>query len=205
MVAIMYSKFDGGGNYYNKYESTNPIVKIMMKKYFLDLDKLIVPIKEDITSAFEIGCGEGYVTKHIQNLGINIEGADISDRIIKKAQQIHPSIIFSLGSIYNLQQMDKSFDIIFANEVFEHLDDPNSALEEMKNVSNRYLFISVPNEPFFRFANVMRLKYLQDFGNTPGHINHWSIRSFKQFLLKSNLTIIGINTSTLWIMALCKK
>ncbi|MDK2990013.1 MAG: hypothetical protein PWR16_1542 [Methanoculleus sp.] len=196
--------FDGGGNYYNKYESKNPIVKTLMKRYFQDLDSIILPLKKEVRFALEIGCGEGYITEHVNDLGINIEGADVSERVIKTAQTIHPTIQFSECSIYNLKPLGRMYDLIMANEVFEHLENIDDALDEMRNTTKRFLFFSVPNEPYFRFANVARLKYLNDLGNTPGHINHWSIRSFKELLQNSNLTIVDIRPSTLWIMALCE-
>ena len=193
-----------GGNIYNKYESRNPLVNALMKLYFKDLDALINPIKDEINSALEIGCGEGYVTQYIKELGINIEGADVSEKIIKIARNLHPSIKFSVKSIYELSRYNESYDIVPAIEILEHLHNPEKALEEMKKVSNKYLFFSVPNEPFFRFTNILRLKYLRDLGNTPDHLNHWSKRSFREFLEKQNLCKINLKTSTLWLMVLCE-
>lgn len=200
----MPKEFDGGGNYYNKYESNNPAVQMLMRKYFQDLDGLIVPIKDRINLALEIGCGEGYVTQHIQNLGIAIEGTDISERVIKIAQQSHPSLRFSECSVYDLQSLGGTYDLVLANEVLEHLTDYNRAIEEMKSVTRKYLFFSVPNEPYFRFGNILRLKYLENFGNTPGHINHWSLQDFEKLLISADLDIVEIKPSTLWVMALCE-
>jgi 2-polyprenyl-3-methyl-5-hydroxy-6-metoxy-1,4-benzoquinol methylase len=196
--------FDGGGNYYNKYESRNPVVRALMKKYFTDLDSLILPIKNEVSTALEIGCGEGYISKHIQDLGINIEGTDISDRIIQVARKLHPSVEFRTQSIYDLDGSKKKYDIIFVNQVLEHLEATDAALLQIQKSTSNYLFFSVPNEPFFRVANLMRLNYLSDLGNPPGHINHWSKKRFQHFLESNNLDIITISTSTLWILALCK-
>lgn len=200
----MDDNFDGGGNFFNKYESKNPIVRALMNKYFNDLDCLILPIKNEISSALEIGCGEGYITKHIQDLGITIEGADISERIIHIAQKLHPSIEFRIQSIYDLDSSQKKYDIIFINQVLEHLEEKERAMRQIQRITKKYLFFSVPNEPFFRIANILRLKYLSDLGNPPGHINHWSKKSFGQFLKVNGLDIINISISTVWILTLCK-
>lgn len=193
-----------GGNIYNKYESKNPFVKGLMKLYFKDFDALINPINDEINNTLEIGCGEGYVTQHIKDLGINVEGADVTEKIIEIARVLHPSIKFSVKSIYELRCCNESYDLVLAIEILEHLHHPEKAIEEMKKVSNKYLFFSVPNEPFFRFANILRLKYLKDIGNTPGHLNHWTKNSFRAFLEKQNLCKIKLKTSTLWLMALCE-
>lgn len=199
----MKTDFDGAGNLYNKYESENPLVKIIVKKFFSDLESIIHPIKGNIKSAFEIGCGEGYVTGYINQMGISIAGADVSSRIIEIARKNHPGINFSVLSIYDLNTLNTRYDLIVANEVFEHLSNPDGAIEEIKKITGGYILISVPNEPYFRIANILRLKYLKDAGNTPGHRNHWSKKSLKLFLEAHELKINEIKCSTLWTIALC--
>lgn len=129
-----------GGNIYNKYESKNPFVNGLIKLYFKDFDALINPIKDEINSTLEIGCGEGYVTQHIKDLGINVEGADVTEKIIEIARDLHPSIKFSVKSIYELSRYSEFYDFVLAIEILEHLHHPEKAIEEMKKVSNKYLF-----------------------------------------------------------------
>jgi len=193
-----------GGNLYNKYESKNPLVKLLMRKFFTDFESIVNPIKNEVDKALDIGCGEGYVTKHIHDMGINVEGVDVSEDVIELARVRYPEIKFTVKSIYELSKYKEKYDMVFAIEVLEHLDSPRKAVEELKKVSRKYIFISVPNEPFFRLANVLRLKYLRNFGNTPGHINHWTIWSFRRFLESCELEIIKFKVSTLWLMALCR-
>lgn len=192
------------GNVY-KYETKNPLIRFVVNKFLNDLKNIILPIKNEIGNALEIGCGEGYVTNFLYNLGINIEGADISLEALKIAREKFPKINFTQKSIYELTKYGKKYDIIFAIEVLEHLENLELAIEEMINCSNNYVFLSVPNEPLFRFANILRFKYLRNFGNTPGHTNHWSYISFKRFLKRSGLVVKKFKLSTLWIMALCTR
>ena len=201
----MPNNFDGAGNFYNKYESNNPIVKILVKNFFSDLTTIIAPIRHEIKNAFEIGCGEGYVTSFFNQWGIPIEGADVSARIIEIAKRKYPSINFSVLSIYDLDTISNEYSLVIANEVFEHLSEPDTAIEELKKVTTKYILITVPHEPFFRIANIVRLKYLKDAGNTPGHLNHWSKKSFELFLASHTLKIITVRCSTLWTIVLCEK
>jgi len=198
------TEFDGAGNLYNKYESENPIVKVLVKKFFSDLESILIPVKGTVKSAFEIGCGEGYVTGFISQMGIPVMGSDVSPRIIEIARKNHPGINFSVLSIYDLHTISTTYDMVVANEVLEHLSNPDEAMKEIKKIARKYILISVPNEPFFRVANIVRLKYLKDMGNTPGHINHWSKRSLGLFLKRHGLKIRKIKCSTLWIVALCE-
>jgi len=199
------NNFDGAGNFFNKYESKNPFVKYIVKKNFDAITSILDSIKDEIRSAFEIGCGEGYITNHIHLMGIPISGADISPRIVEIAQKNYPKIKFSVLSIYNLNTLYTQFDLVVVNEILEHLSNPDSAIEEVKKITKKYILISVPNEPYFRIANILRLKYLNDAGNTPGHINHWSKKHIREFLQFHRLKIKKINCSTLWILVLCEK
>ena len=49
------------GNYYDKYHSSNPIVKWMMRNFFADLEALLPAATEGL-KILEAGCGEGEVT-----------------------------------------------------------------------------------------------------------------------------------------------
>jgi hypothetical protein len=48
----------------------------------------------------------------------------------------------------------------------------------MARVGRRHLVLSVPHEPIFRGCNLAAGRYVGQLGNTPGHLNHWSKRSF---------------------------
>ena len=52
----------------------------------------------------------------------------------------------------------------------------------MARVASGYLLVSVPHEPLWRALNMARGAYLRQLGNTPGHLNHWTRRSFVSLL-----------------------
>jgi 2-polyprenyl-3-methyl-5-hydroxy-6-metoxy-1,4-benzoquinol methylase len=199
------NNFDGGGNFFNKYESRNPVIQLLMRTFFSDFKSIINPIKDQIESALEIGCGEGYITEFLNQMEIPIIGTDASSRIIDVAKGKFPDRIFFVLSVYALDSVKKDYDLIVANEVFEHLDDPDRAIEEIKKISKKYIFISVPHEPYFRYANILRFKYIRSAGNTPGHVNRWSKKQFEKFLISHGLKITKIKCSTLWTLVLCEK
>ncbi|OPX65122.1 MULTISPECIES: class I SAM-dependent methyltransferase [unclassified Methanoregula] len=200
----MNEEFDGAGNLYNKYESKNPIVRFLMTRFFLDLDRILCPIRTEISSALEIGCGEGYVTNHLNAIGIPVAGSDVSSRIIDTARKKFPDCVFFTVSVYELGSLCKKYDLIVANEVLEHLKNPDEAIENIRKISRKYILFSVPNEPYFRLANILRAKYVGSGGNTPGHINHWSKRKFEDLLKSHGLKIRECRTSYLWTLALCE-
>lgn len=85
------------------------------------------------------------------------------------------------------------------------MEEPDKALEEIMRVTDRYIIVSVPREPIWRFFNMIRGKYLMELENTPGHIQHWSSRKFVTFLRKHTLKIIQISCPLPWTMVLLEK
>ena len=62
------------------------------------------------------------------------------------------------------------------------MPDPEATVAEMARVAARHLLVSVPREPLWRGLNMARGAYWRSLGNTPGHVNHWSKRSFVELM-----------------------
>lgn len=56
----------------------------------------------DRRPVWDFGCGPGNTTKYLNNLGIEISGLDLSERILEQARAIHPAIHFQKGNILEL-------------------------------------------------------------------------------------------------------
>ena len=83
----------------------------------------------------------------------------------------------------NLPFEDGEFELAAAIEVLEHVPDPGHTVAEMARVARGgHLLVSVPREPLWRMLNVARGAYVKELGNTPGHLNHWSRKSFAELL-----------------------
>ena len=85
----------------------------------------------------------------------------------------------------------------------EHLPDPVGALSVVASLASPWAIVSVPREPLWRGLNMARLKYLGSLGNTPGHLNHWSRRSFVRFL-ETTFDVVDVRAPLPWTMALCR-
>lgn len=197
--------FQPEGNYYDKYNSKNPIVKVIMHNFFNNLAEVLE--KVEFKTVLDAGCGEGIIANFVKEKfnGIeHIEGFDIGEEVISKAQNSFPKIHFKTSSIYETLYESDSFDLVVCCEVLEHLKQPDRALEEICRISSNYVLLSVPNEPIWRISNMLRGKYLKDFGNTPGHINHWGKKSIIK-LISNYGEIQSIRTPFPWIMILLRK
>lgn len=130
--------------------------------------------KITINNVLETRCGEGYVSQFLYEKGYNIDAFDVSKKAIQKAKNFFQCINFFTDYIYKIFAEDNKYDLVVASEVLEHLEKPEKALNELLRVSKKYVFVSVSNEPIWRVLNLVRGKYIKDFGNTPGHIQYWS-------------------------------
>ena len=85
----------------------------------------------------EIGCGEGYWVLRWLSQGLAARGCDFSERIISIAQENADasnldSSVFSARSIYDLDAVQDSADLIVCCEVLEHLEHPKEALARFR-------------------------------------------------------------------------
>ncbi|TDD75986.1 class I SAM-dependent methyltransferase [Flavobacterium caseinilyticum] len=191
-------------NFSGKYEDTNFISKFLVKNYFKSVEKLLNKITT-INSAHEIGCGEGRSTMKLNKLITNLTASEYVENLLPLAQKNNPNLTIFQESIYELNYENNRIDLVFLLEVLEHLDYPELALAELKRVSKKYLILGVPREPLWRFLNMCRFKYLKDFGNTPGHLNHWSKKSIIKLIEKEYGRVVAIESPLPWTIILAEK
>src|SRR4029079_14821260 len=132
-------------------------------------------------SLLDVGCGEGVLTQQwAQRLKGRVVGIDLEDPAIQARWEKRraPTLESRVMKAENLPFADGEFDLAAAIEVLEHVPDPDHTVSEMARVSRGHLLVSVPREPLWRALNLARGAYVRDLGNTPGHVNHWSRRSF---------------------------
>ena len=168
----------------SKYTRTNVVTRRLVGGFFDALGEA-VRTTEGVTSALEVGCGEGVSTEKIRAMlppGTKLHGSDINRQRLAAARERNPGVPIIEESIYDLARPDRSYDLVFALEVLEHLEDPAAALAEVCRVSRRWVICSVPREPVWRVLNLVRLRYVGGLGNTPGHLNHWSKGGFTGFV-----------------------
>jgi 2-polyprenyl-3-methyl-5-hydroxy-6-metoxy-1,4-benzoquinol methylase len=81
----------------------------------------------------DVGCGEGFITNHLNPLCKRIIGIDYSEEAIKIAKTTHKDIDFLVMTATNLQFENQSFEKVLCLELFEHLT-PLQALTSKKEI-----------------------------------------------------------------------
>ncbi|HUA03090.1 MAG TPA: class I SAM-dependent methyltransferase [Solirubrobacteraceae bacterium] len=196
------------GNTFDKYGSTNPVVRRLMSGFEGALAELFMRAIPE--SVLDVGCGEGVLTyRWAQRLGEKpVLGIDLEDPKLEAEWSLRPrpNLEFralSAGELQDLPFGDSSFDLAAAIEVLEHVPDPERTVAEMARIAGRHLLVSVPREPLWRMLNVARGAYVRDLGNTPGHVNHWSRRSFVELLARHG-EVIEARSPFPWTMLLVR-
>ena len=194
------------GNAYDKYGSKNLLVKWIMNGFESSLSDFVA--KASPQSIHEIGCGEGYWVLRWNEQNLMARGCDFSKNVIELARDnaiahgLLPSL-FKSRNIYDLDMEQDSADLVVCCEVLEHLENPSDGLIALQRIATDYLILSVPREPLWCMLNIARGKYLKTFGNTPGHIYHWSSRSFIE-LVSRYFDVIEVKKPLPWTVLLCR-
>jgi 2-polyprenyl-3-methyl-5-hydroxy-6-metoxy-1,4-benzoquinol methylase len=193
------------GNTYDKYGSSNPVVRRLMATFQRTLGELFERV--DPASVLDVGCGEAILTHQWATArpATRVVGFDLEDPVLRREweQRTAPNLEYRiLRAQEGFPFAEGEFALATAIEVLEHVPDPEHAVAEMARCARGgHLLVSVPREPLWRALNMARGAYVADFGNTPGHLNHWSKRSFVE-LLSRHGEVVEARSPFPWTMLL---
>lgn len=189
------------GNQIDKAQLSNPIARKLVERFDASLFKALDAIQP--SSFHEVGCGEGRLAAQIaKRYDVPVLATDFSEILIKENMAFSSDRLqFSRASIYELNALDHAADCVVCCEVMEHLERPCEALRALGGLRSRAYVFSVPREPIWRIINMARGQYWRAFGNTPGHLNHWSKRQFARLLDAEGFEVVSWLNPFPWLMA----
>jgi SAM-dependent methyltransferase len=100
-------------------------------------------------SVLEVGCGRGYLMKHLLAKGVSVTGIDISDYAVANPLPECAGRIFK-GDVLDIPYPDGTFDWGVAFSLLEHIPEKGvaKALQELKRVCKKlFLQIAIPLQP----------------------------------------------------------
>jgi len=191
-----------GGNY-QKHTNPNPIQRWLLARFHRRVAATVAAIVgAGAASVLDVGCGEGFaaaaVARHLPRLrwfGIDFEAAALAE-----AAGRHHWAGLARGDAAALPFGDGCFDVVLCLEVLEHLAQPERALAELGRVARWGVIVSVPHQPWFAIANLLRLKNLRTRGDDPDHRHRWGRQQFAA-LVAMRLPLRRVDSSFPWLIA----
>ncbi len=113
----------------------------------------------------DVGCGHGEYLKHF---GPGSIGLTVNEDEVESGKKM--GVVIKVGNIEQMTEDVGEFDVIYANNIFEHMLAPHTFLITIKKYlrSGGILILGVPCVPY-----VMPLKYFARFRGfaSPSHVN----------------------------------
>ena len=195
------------GNLYGKYSTKNPVARLLLTRFLRDVRELALSV--DGTDIHDVGCGEGHLSLFLSRATRRqVRGSDVSRQIIRQATAAADDaglpIEFKAAGLDDLRLPEVAASLVVCCEVLEHLPDPRASLRRLACLADPYLLVSVPREPIWRMLNMARGAYWGSWGNTPGHVQHWSRRQFVEFLTPV-VEVLAVRSPLPWTLALTRR
>ncbi|HBZ86341.1 MAG: hypothetical protein A2509_10595 [Candidatus Edwardsbacteria bacterium RIFOXYD12_FULL_50_11] len=169
-------------------EDQGELARVAMVRYLIGWAK-------NIDSALDLGCGEGYLCSLYKKWGIEfVVGADSAISRIGFGKKRFAGSNFVQSNILSNSISSKSFDIVSAVEVLEHIEDVEQCIKEMVRLSKKYVLITVPNEG--KIVHTVCPQCFHKF-EPAGHLHSFSIDTLTKMCSKY-MNILKV-TDNYWI------
>ena len=122
----------------------------------------------------DVGCGVGTYVRRFREYSYDVHGVDVDPERVAEAARELPHV--RCAPAESLPYPDDHFDLVFLNEVIEHVDDDRRAIEEACRVTRPggHVVVFAPNRLFpfethgaylfgrYRFGNIPLVNWLPD-------------------------------------------
>jgi len=114
------------------------------------LKDMIRPLK--IESVLDVGCGQGSLLEELRTEFPYLKpcGVDFSKSAVELARQRIPDGRFWVSDITQ-GPLDETYDLVVCSEVLEHIPDDIRAIQNLRQMTDKYLLISSPQGRMRRF------------------------------------------------------
>ncbi|MFB9932177.1 class I SAM-dependent methyltransferase [Amycolatopsis halotolerans] len=141
----------------------------------------------------DVGCGTGHVTAHLNSLGLDAFGLDLSPGMIEVARRDHPGLRFAVGSMTALPLPDVSAAGVLSWWALIHVPD-----EEVPTAIAEFYRVLRPGAPVaigFHVGDVARLK-TQGYG---GHAMRLYVHRRRPAQVSEWLREAGFTVNAEWV------
>jgi len=95
-----------------------------------------------LLSALDVGCGVGYFSKFLADLGFQVAAIDGREENVIEARRRYPEIDFQTRNAEELSQAEiGTYDLVLCFGLLYHLENPFRAIRNLHSVTNRVLLL----------------------------------------------------------------
>jgi len=109
---------------------------------FTSLMQLLQKIPEQSLTFLDAACASGYYSEVIKNMDprpIHYHGCDYSESMVEEARSHYPENKFEVQDLTALKYADRSFDVVMASGVLEHVPAWTQGIQEICRVAAKYV------------------------------------------------------------------
>lgn len=125
-------------------------------------------------SVLDVGCGAGFLSNALAKEGYETTGIDTSASSLEiaRASDETKSVIYKEANAYSLPFPDKSFDVVCAMDILEHVETPNILIAEASRVlkdDGLFFFHTFNRNPLSYFFIIKGVEWFVR--NTPANMH----------------------------------
>ncbi|MBN3040844.1 MAG: class I SAM-dependent methyltransferase [Candidatus Omnitrophica bacterium] len=145
----------------------------------------------------DIGCAGGGFLKAAKEQGWEAVGVEVSESASKQARDRGFEVI--TGQLKDAGFKDSSFDLVSAGDIFEHICDPKSFLEEINRILKKggLLYLAVPDFDglYYRLALIVSKLNKKNYFVLPQHLYFFTKKTLEKYFLKTDFKILDRRSS----------
>ncbi|OQY40057.1 MAG: hypothetical protein B6229_02605 [Spirochaetaceae bacterium 4572_7] len=139
---------------------------------------------DENVKVLDIGCATGLFLDHMKGLGWDTYGVEVCSSAAEYGNRVRNLNIFT-GTLAQADFPDNMFDVVHLSHVIEHINDPNSFLENIVRVlkPGGVLYCVTPNISGLQ-SHIFKERWRSVI---PDHMILYSVKTLKQLLVKHGL------------------
>ncbi len=141
-------------------------------------------------AVLDLGCGLGEFTAALSEHGAIVTGCDVAQEALRRARARAPTVEFVLTG-EELPFADESFDVVWAGEVLEHVQDGLGLLAEVRRVlrpGGRLLLSTPDHGPLRRlWLGLSATAFDRHFDPRSDHVRFFTARTLRGTLEAADL------------------
>ena len=142
----------------------------LRQRNFKKIIKIIKSLnKSQNFKILEIGSGNGFFIEECKKLSINITGSEADEKQYQLLKLKYDNTLKLNLPLKDIEKKFGKYDYIIFNDVFEHLEDLNLVIEQLKKFikDNGQIIINLPSSDglIFKFSNILNKLGFKNFYN----------------------------------------